>query len=156
MAFAPSTAAHGLRAHDPTYLWKIILRSLSILLSLISIIIFAWAMAYNPDLPEGHSSYSSYITIGLCWSFITLGISILWSCANIIVVLVRKGRYIHPVANVVVDLLLWLALIWTNLLAFAIGGELVLRAQRTDASLSLANRKGSAIVWGSVLAGVVL
>ena len=116
----------ALYADDPTFLWKAILRSFAILLALVGIGTTAWAIS-NPSLTT-NSNYSStpddydyglqdFIT--LPWTFITLGLSIIWNITNLAVLSIRK-RAIHPGANVACDLVLWLALSTTG--AFAVIG----------------------------------
>ena len=114
----PSRSA--MYADDATFLWKAILSFLSILLGVVGIGTTAWAMISHTDDPNIDTDASDYsyeydndFFFGrnalLPWQFITLGLSILWNMANIIVLLVRN-RAVHPGANVACDLLLWLGL----------------------------------------------
>ena len=128
---------------DPTIAWKLILRALSTVVAFIAIGLIAWAELHTviPLVqPDGSGIYSgssgddevgSYYAddIGgydgngydftLPWEFITLGVSIIWSVANLIVWFTpsRSGRGIHPGANVGCDLVLWLGLLITGLIA---------------------------------------
>lgn len=112
-------------ADDPKFLWKLILRSLTIVLSIVSIGLIGWSLANQVTFPDNiHDSYDdtyydwpySNDVWFLPWEFITLGLSVMWNAANILVLLTRN-RPIHPGANVACDLLLWLGLIVTG--AFA-------------------------------------
>lgn len=127
---------------DPTFAWKLVLRVFSTLLAGAAIGLIAWAQlhtvlsdlepASDPSDPySGDSSggfaggYSDYSyaygqdTYELPWEYISLGLSILWNCANIVVWLVpsRSGRGMHPGANVGCDLFLWLILLLTGVIA---------------------------------------
>ena len=116
-------------ANDPKFLWKYILRSLAIVLAIISIGLIGWSVAHQDDiLIEIYDIYYyeyygyyywSYSISLLPWEFITLGLSVIWNVTNILVLLVRN-KPIHPGANVACDLLLWLGLIVTG--AFATAG----------------------------------
>ena len=113
-----------IHADDPTYLWKVILRTLALLFAFVGIGTIAWALAYQPipSLAPSTSSSSSYSNdysydyygvydndiFLLPWSFISLGLSVIWNIANIIV-LFSRNRPIHPGANVGCDLVLWLS-----------------------------------------------
>ena len=115
----PSQTA--IRDHDPTYIWKLLVRVLAILFAAVAIGTIAWAI---PAVPYNGSPYSLiedqeyYIgpnyfydgyTVLLPWVFIALGLSVIWNIVNIIILLARN-RWIHPGANVGCDLVLWLGL----------------------------------------------
>ena len=129
----PSRTA--LYADDRYFLWKAILRFLAILCALVGIATIAWALTHRIIPPESqnetdsNTSYNDYSNDGdyagepydfasLPWSFITLGLSILWNAANLLVLSFRN-KPIHPGANVGCDLVLWLGLIVTGLAALA-------------------------------------
>ena len=120
-----------LGGHDPTYMWKLVLRITIILFAFISIIMLAWAINSTP-LPHLTSDFTPYswtytnltsrfARATLSWSFISLGLSLSWSITNIMVLFKRNGRYMHPGFNVAFDLLLWLGLIVTDFFA-GLGG----------------------------------
>ena len=115
----PSRTA--IRDHDPTFLWKILVRILAILFAVVAIGTIAWAITAIPynsqpisDIQEEEyyaspgSFYYGY-TMLLPWILIALSLSVIWNIVNIIVLLVRN-RWIHPGANVGCDLVLWLGL----------------------------------------------
>ncbi|KAF6220593.1 hypothetical protein HO133_003026 [Letharia lupina] len=112
-------------ADDPKFLWKYILRSFAIILAIISIGLIGWSLAHQVVFPNNIYDnydyayydwpYNSDIWF-LPWEFISLGLSIIWNVANILVLLIRN-RPIHPGANVACDLLLWLGLIVTGTFA---------------------------------------
>ena len=121
----PSRTA--LYANDPTFLWKIILRAFSILIALIGIAAIGWAYSTFIRTPDsnGNSPLDDYYDdvdessedfLALPWSFITLGLSVLWNVTNIAVLLLRN-KPILPGANVACDLLLWPLLIATGVIA---------------------------------------
>lgn len=115
---------------DPTFRWKYILRSIAFVLAIISIGLIGWSLAHQVDFPNNiydndndNHDYASYYyrphvngTRFLPWSFITLGLSIVWNVAHMLVLLTRH-RSIHPGANVACDLLLWLGLTVTGFFA---------------------------------------
>ena len=110
-------------ADDPKLLWKYILRSLAIILALISASLIGWSLTHHVVFPTTTYAYdNSYYWPNdndiflLPWEFIPLGLSILWNTANILVLLIRN-RPIHPGANVACDLLLWLGFIVTSTFA---------------------------------------
>lgn len=114
----------AIRENDPTYLWKAILRLLAIVLAIIGIATIGWALTHrqvptaenrDSDYYNSYSYSGSYFAdfLTLPWSFITLGLSIIWNIANL-AVLLSRNRPIHPGANVGCDLVLWLALIVTG------------------------------------------
>lgn len=116
------------RERDPPFLWKIVLRGLSIPLAIVSIGTLAWAFSNHvrrsSDDDSGTDSYgeeSEYGEDGLMWSlpwsFISLGLSVIWNFANLLTIWVRDGRGIHPGANVGCDLFLWLAFLVTGIVA---------------------------------------
>ena len=124
----PSRTA--LYADDRFFLWKAILRFLAILCALVGVATIGWALAHRL-IPEGSNidpndtedyyydggfGDDPYDFVTLPWSFIGLGLSILWNAANLIV-LAFRNRPIHPGANVGCDLILWLGLIVTGLAA---------------------------------------
>ena len=116
------------RERDPPFLWKIILRGLSILLAIVSIGTLAWAITHgvrrssvDDNNTDGYGEDSDNSGDGLdwClpWSFISLGLSMVWNFTNLLTIWVRDGRGIHPGANVGCDLFLWLALLVTGIFA---------------------------------------
>lgn len=112
-------------SQDPKFLWKYILRSLAIVLAIISIGLIGWSITHQVfvdniyDIDDYGYYHWFYTDIWfLPWEFITLGLSIIWNFINILVLLIRN-RPIHPGANVACDLLLWLGLIATGTLATA-------------------------------------
>ena len=129
-----SSRRQTLRTEDPTFLWKLVLRTLSIIVAAIAIGLIAWAELHQPLpslSPSSNNDYSSttytpppdtYINyygddVYLPWEHISLGLSIIWNIANVAVLFVRRGRGIHPGANVGCDLILWLAFIVTGFFA---------------------------------------
>lgn len=110
-----------LRDEDPTYLWKTVLRLLAILLGIVGIVTLAWAITFKGHSDNDESSYY-YSFVYLPWDLITLGLSMIWNIANIVVLLARKGRGMHPGANVGCDLVLWLGFIVTG--TFAVLGAM--------------------------------
>ena len=112
-------------SQDPKFLWKYILRSLAIVLAIISIGLIGWSITHQVFVDDIYDTYDygyyywSYNDIWvLPWEFITLGLSIIWNITNILVLLIRNSP-IHPGANVACDLLLWLGFIATGTLATA-------------------------------------
>ena len=147
----PTASFRDFRSRDPTYAWKLWLRSLALVIALVAIILTAVPLTHQPlpDLytetvtgSDGSSPYSgddysdfgwpTYILIP--WQFITLGLSFIWCLTCILVPLFRKGRYIHPGAQVACDLLLWLSLIVT--IFFAAAGGTYLLYSRDAAALT--------------------
>lgn len=133
--FTVRPSRQDIYAEDPKFLWKYVLRSLAIILAIISIGLIGWSLAHQVVSPNNNIydnyayayayayydwSYSNDIWF-LPWEFITLGLSITWNLANILVLLIRN-RPIHPGANVACDLLLWLGLIVTGTFA-TVGAE---------------------------------
>lgn len=121
-------------ANDPKFLWKPTLRSLAIILSLTSIGLIGWSLTHQ-TIPYSNNPYNNATEVAiisdwsydseiwfLAWEFLTLGLSILWNVANILVLLLRN-RPIHPGANVACDLLLWLGLIVTGIFATAAASQ---------------------------------
>lgn len=110
-----------MRDHDPTFIWKLLVRVLAILFAGVAIGTIAWAIPavpYNGN-PEADTQdeelyigpeyfYDGY-TMLLPWVLIPLGLSVIWNIVNIVVLLARN-RWIHPGANVGCDLVLWLGL----------------------------------------------
>ena len=131
---------------DATFLWKIILRFLAILLAVVGIATTAWAMISRIQGPSSatDSSYSNDYSYQddyffgdyayLPWQYITLGLSILWNLANIATLLARN-RAIHPGANVACDLILWLGLLFTSSFA-SIGATTYLYYTADDDSIN--------------------
>lgn len=125
-----------LSANDPTFLWKVILRALALVLALVGIAITAWALTHYTGAPNAYADDSDTLgsdpdtygasdvyfpdLIYLPWTFITLGLSVIWNTANL-AVLFSRNRPIYPGANVGCDLILWLALLFTGSWA-VIGG----------------------------------
>ena len=114
------TSRSAMYADDATFLWKVILRLLAIILALVAIALTARAMTTHLDGPTSDSGSYDYEYdyfpsdyAYLPWQFITLGLSIIWNIANIATLLARN-RAIHPGANVACDLLLWLGLLFTG------------------------------------------
>jgi hypothetical protein len=105
---------------DPTYLWKLILRILSILFGLTAIGLMAWALTHDIKILD----YSQYgydsNRYWLPWILLPLGPSVVWNTANVATLLL-KNRPMHPGANVALDLILWLAFLVTATFA-TIGG----------------------------------
>lgn len=126
--FRPSR--QQMSADDPKFLWKYILRSLVIILAIISIGLIGWSLAHQVVFPDNIYDNFDYAYYDwpydndvwfLPWELITLGLSIIWNVANILVLLIRN-KPVHPGANVACDLLLWLGLAVTG--AFAtVGAE---------------------------------
>lgn len=117
-------------ADDPKFLWKYILRSLAIILAIISLGLIGWSLAHQVVFPNNIYANFDYAYddwpydsdfLSLPWEFITLGLSIIWNVANILVLLIRN-KPIHPGANVACDLLLWLGLTVTGTFA-TLGAE---------------------------------
>ncbi|KAL9072403.1 MAG: hypothetical protein Q9161_003573 [Pseudevernia consocians] len=117
-------------AEDPKFLWKYSLRALAIVLAIVSIGLIGWALAHQVIFPNNIYDNYDYAYYDwpynndiwfLPWEFITLGLSVIWNVANILVLLLRN-RPIHPGANVACDLLLWLGLIVTGIFA-TVGAE---------------------------------
>ena len=134
------------RESDPTYLWKIVLRISAILLAIASTVLIAWSLSYHPraDRPPPLSLYNinnqevyysegySYRLVGtLPWGIIPLSLSIFWNVANLLTCYVRQGRSIHSGANVACDLVLWLGLLATGVIA-SFGANLLLWEYAVD------------------------
>lgn len=116
----PSRVA--LYGDDPAFLWKVILRALAILFAAVGIATIGWALNdhilatdddYNDNEYDGYSDYDFEDFATLPWSFIALGLSVIWNLANL-AVLLSRNRPIHPGANVGCDLVLWLGLLVTG------------------------------------------
>lgn len=122
----PSRTA--LYADDTTFLWKAILRLLSIIFALVGVGTIGWAVANrihgsykDDDYDDNYSGFSSYYYgsdfygIGaLPFTLIPLALSILWNIANL-TILFARNKPIHPGANVGCDLVLWLGLLVTGI-----------------------------------------
>lgn len=132
-----------LREADPTFTWKLVLRSTAIIFAAIAIGLVAWAQLHTvvPNLVPADDpnngingddigSSGNFAALGdfetynqdnyeLSWEYISLGLSMLWNFANIGVWFTpsRAGRGMHPGANVGCDLVLWLILIFTGVIA---------------------------------------
>ena len=118
----------ALEAHDPTYLWKFIVRALAALLSLTGVALAGHALAaslHDPNdnsmVPRQYSSYKHWrhyydLNLYLPWLFIPLSLSILWNGTNIAAYVVRT-KSLQPVANFISDLLLGLGLLATGIYA---------------------------------------
>ena len=103
-------------AHDPTYIWKFLLRVLAILFAAVAIGTIAWATTFqyndnsdNDNEDDTDTYFYGGFTILLPWVIIALGLSVIWNIVNIVILLARN-RWIHPGANVGCDLVLWLGL----------------------------------------------
>ena len=107
---------------DPTYLWKVILRILSILFALTAIGLMAWALTHDTKTFNYYQYEYSSDRYLLPWILLPLGPSVVWNTANV-ATLLFKNRPIHPGANVALDLILWLAFLVTATFA-TIGGAL--------------------------------
>ena len=108
----------ALRASDPTYLWKAILRLLAILLAIIGIATFAWSLTKqirSPPIYEDYN-YPYYGMAILPWAFIILGLSIIWNIVNLTVLSSQK-KVMNSASSVVCDLVLWLGLLVMGSLA---------------------------------------
>lgn len=148
-------------ADDPNFLWKYILRSLAIILALISAGLIGWSLTHPVIFPSTTYAYNDYYyyyywpydndIIFLPWEFIPLGLSILWNTANILVLLLRN-RPIHPGANVACDLLLWLGFIVTGTFV-TLGADTYFGWNSSNDALY---RKGVVIAVGAALGLVVL
>lgn len=110
---APSRKA--LYEDDRTWLWKFILRMLTIVLAAVGIACVAWAFVTSFGRFEDRYYYGFYGTALVPWGLISLGLSILWNIANM-AVLLSRNRPIIPGANVGCDLVLWLLLLGTGVL----------------------------------------
>lgn len=115
-----------IREDDPTYLWKFVLRLLSIIVAIVGIGTTAWvltsstapaASTLKPDAEAPKYGYEVDSSTFLPWQFIALGLSAIWNIVNIVTLLARN-RALHPGANVACDLLLWLGLFFTGAIAF--------------------------------------
>ncbi|KAL6719862.1 hypothetical protein ACLMJK_001783 [Lecanora helva] len=123
MARPSRTALH---ANDPTYLWKAILRTLTILFAVVGIATVAWALnnqapyytAVGYDDGDGDYYDTYYTFTSLPWLFITFSLSIIWNLTNL-AVLFSRNKAIHPGANVGCDLVLWLGFIVTGIMVSA-------------------------------------
>ena len=125
---------------DPKVLWKLILRTSSVILAAIAIGLIAWAEIHvvipildpnnidngTPDSlfyesQLGGPLYGNSDDLALPWEYISLGLSIAWSLTNIGVWFTpsRSGRGVHPGANVGCDLILWIILLLTGIFASA-------------------------------------
>ncbi|KAL2037965.1 hypothetical protein N7G274_009184 [Stereocaulon virgatum] len=107
---------------DPTYLWKLILRILSILFGLTAIGLMAWALTHDINTFNYYAYDYSSNRYWLPWILLPLGPSVVWNTANVATLLL-KNRPLHPGANVALDLILWLAFLVTTTFA-TIGGAL--------------------------------
>ena len=159
-----------IHADDPTFLWKYILRALAIVLALTSTGLIGWSLAH-PTLTYDRYVYYAWPNEGgddyyLAWEFITLGLSVIWNVANIVVLLYRQ-RPVHPGANVACDLLLWLGFIVTGAIATG-GAETYLWYYPSDYDdfgqdeavnsndINDVNRKGIIMAVGAALSFVVM
>ena len=115
-----ATMKHSWRvmyANDRNIFWKYLLRILAIILALAGIIAIAWFMMHNNIRAEAdQGDYNSPNLVFLPWSFITLGLSMIWNFTHI-VVLLRSNEVIHPSYNFICDFLLWWSLVVTSSLA---------------------------------------
>ncbi|KAM0797285.1 hypothetical protein BDR22DRAFT_975417 [Usnea florida] len=161
----PLRTRQQIHANDPTFLWKYILRALAIVLALTSTGLIGWSLAHPTLFPT--PTFDSYLFNAwpyygddyyMPWEFITLGLSILWNVANIVVVLYRQ-RPVHPGANVACDLLLWLGFIVTGTLATQ-GAEIFLwyypSGDEFDTDDNVSNAKGIIMAVGAALSFVVM
>ncbi|KAI9816478.1 MAG: hypothetical protein M1827_001610 [Pycnora praestabilis] len=112
MALTPASRAQ-LQKRDRWHIPKISLRLLATILSIIGLIMFAWAMSNTT--PEYTTPYDEAYYL-LPWVFIGLGLSILWNTATLTTYLTLH-RPIHPGAHVALDLIIWLALLTTGIIA---------------------------------------
>ena len=122
-------------------MWKLVLRTLSIILAGVAIGLIAWAELHavipilqpandpngsSPGDPGDNSgTYEEYLgdpyiyaqdDYELPWEYISLGLSIIWNFTNIGVWFTpsRSGRGIHPGVKVGCDLILWMILLLTG------------------------------------------
>lgn len=114
----PRPTHRTLHEHDPTYIWKLLLRAFALPFALIAIGTTAWALAYQPtpSLTSPQPNYLIYTNFLFAWILIAVPLSLLWNLANILTLLIRHA-WIHPGANVACDLLLWLGLLVTGIFA---------------------------------------
>lgn len=134
MIFSATSRA---RVRDAERLWiaKFIFRITTLVVVLIAIGCTAWALDRSAALG---SEYHQFL---LPWQFITLGISVLWNIANIIVRLSRP-RPMHPGANVGMDLVLWLGLIVTGVFAIFPGLDNLSRSESLSYYSYQSSRRG--------------
>lgn len=138
------------RARDPTYHWKLVLRIQGILFAFISIVMTAYALRprLRPRLVDDDNSRSLYYysyfpglpnNYLLPWQLITLSLSLLWNLSCVIVLFVRKGRYMHPGASVAFDLLLCMGLFVTAFFATLAGSDTLFNSSWWDYNYTFAN-----------------
>lgn len=93
-----------IREHDRHWAWKFVFR----LALSISCIITIGMLAYL-NAPSTASYSDSTGLTSTAWTFIPLGLSVVWSCVSIPILFARK-RPVHPGFNVAFDLILSLGL----------------------------------------------
>ncbi|KAF1962117.1 hypothetical protein CC80DRAFT_487651 [Byssothecium circinans] len=116
---APQTFYDKLNAGDRNWQWKIGMRAVLVVISLIGLGCAAWVVANftNKTMYYGYS-FDADDGASIPWTLITFTLTILWSTACILVFALRKShKPLHPGAQVGVDLILWLGYIFTGLFA---------------------------------------
>lgn len=112
----PKTFAQRMAGSDEHWQWKLSLRVVLIVLDIIAIGAAAAVTANNANNNGFYSWYyfdDSYI---LPFTLIPLGVSFVWCLVVVLVLLLRKPpRAVHPGIAVGLDLVLWLAFIFTLL-----------------------------------------
>jgi hypothetical protein len=111
------TFKQRLDAAEHLWMWKLGLRALLILLSIIGIGALGWAVA-NPRQDRGIDGLYFDDRWSLPWTLITFGLTLIWCTICILVLLLRRpNRPAHPGIAVGLDLILWLGYIGTGMLA---------------------------------------
>ncbi|KAM0806533.1 hypothetical protein AB5N19_06869 [Seiridium cardinale] len=102
----------------PWQITKIVFHSLSIVFSII-VLGISIALVVDPDVNQSYQ---------IIWVAPQAGIALIWSIAELITICARRGRGIHPGAQVALHLLLWLGF----LVAVGLTSWLVAFAQECD------------------------
>ncbi|KAI9717698.1 MAG: hypothetical protein M1828_007101 [Chrysothrix sp. TS-e1954] len=112
----PLIDREALKESDRTWLSKLILRLLLTLCCLVAIGLIGWEVSKSISVSsnsnsEYYGSDADYFGGGSgdAWTFVALGLSVIWSFVSISILLIRK-RPVHPGFNVAFDLLLSLGL----------------------------------------------
>ena len=116
----PKTYLQRLDAGEEHWRWKIGLRVVLIILDIIAIGAAAAITAAGNPTASGYGGYYFSDAYIIPYTLITLGVSALWCVIYVLVLTLRKPpRAVHPGLAVGMDLVLWLALIFTFLFSIA-------------------------------------
>jgi hypothetical protein len=110
----------SLNAAEQHWPWKLSLRSILLIILIIGIGSTAYATANAGNtFGSGFEGYDYFFdSYYIPWGLIPLTVSFIWCAIAILVLLLRK-RPVHPGAAVGIDLVLWLAFIFSALFATA-------------------------------------